>query len=72
MPKGQSEMDNPENLTTYGTQGEDKQNKTKQSKNKTQYVLDTTIRNQCISSFKSRFRFPNVTKCTRNKLRGSV
>jgi len=31
-------MDNPEKLATYGTQNEDKQ-----SKNTTQYVLDTTI-----------------------------
>jgi len=34
-------MDNPEKLTTLGTQDEDKQ-----SKNTTQYVLDTTIRKQ--------------------------
>jgi hypothetical protein len=33
-------MDNPEKLTTYGTQDEDKQNKD----TTTQYVLDTTIR----------------------------
>ena len=38
IPKGQSKMDNPENLTTQGTQDEEKQNK-----NITQYVLDTTI-----------------------------
>jgi len=31
-------MDNPEKLTTQSTQDEDKQ-----SKNTTQYVLDTTI-----------------------------
>ena len=35
---GQSKTDNPEKLTTYGIQDEDKQNK-----NTTQYVLDTTI-----------------------------
>jgi hypothetical protein len=34
-------MDNPEKLATYGTQDEDKE-----SKNKTQYVLDTTMRKQ--------------------------
>ena len=34
-------MNNSENLATYGTQDEEKQNK-----NTTQYVLDTTIRNQ--------------------------
>jgi hypothetical protein len=34
-------MDNPEKLTTYGTQDEEKQ-----SKNTTQYVLDTTMRKQ--------------------------
>jgi len=28
MPKVQSKMENPEKLTTYGTQEEDKQNKT--------------------------------------------
>ena len=32
-------MDNPEKLTTLGTQDEEQQNK-----NTTQYVLDTTIR----------------------------
>jgi len=31
-------MDNPDKLATYGTQDEEKQ-----SKNPTQYVLDTTI-----------------------------
>ena len=41
IPKGQSKMDNPEKLATYGTQDEDKQNK-----NTTQYVLDTTIHKQ--------------------------
>ena len=41
IPKGQSKMDNPENLATQGTQDEDKQNK-----NTTQYVLDITIRKQ--------------------------
>ena len=39
MPKGESKMDNPEKLATYGTQDEAKQNKT-------QYLLDTTIRKQ--------------------------
>jgi len=34
-------MDNPEKLATYGTQDEDKQ-----TKNTTQYVLDTTMRKQ--------------------------
>jgi hypothetical protein len=34
-------MDNPEKLVTYGTQDEEKQ-----SKNTTQYVLDTTMRKQ--------------------------
>ena len=34
-------MDNPEKLATLGTQDEEKQNK-----NKTQYVLDTTMRKQ--------------------------
>jgi hypothetical protein len=34
-------MDNPEKLATYGTQDEEKQ-----SKNTTQYVLDTTMRKQ--------------------------
>ena len=34
-------MDNPEKLATQVTQDEDKQNK-----NKTQYVVDTTIRKQ--------------------------
>ena len=33
-------MDNPENLATQGTQDEE------QNKNKTQYVLDTTVRKQ--------------------------
>jgi hypothetical protein len=37
IPKGQSQMDNPP--TTLGTQDEEKQ-----SKNTTQYVLNTTIR----------------------------
>ena len=41
IPKGQSKMDNPEKLATYGTQDEDKQ-----SKNTTQYVLDTDIHKQ--------------------------
>ena len=34
-------MDNPEKLAIYGTQDEEKQ-----SKNKTQYVLNTTISKQ--------------------------
>ena len=34
-------MDNQEKLATYGTQDEEKQ-----SKNTTQYVLDTTLRKQ--------------------------
>jgi hypothetical protein len=34
-------MDNPEKLTTKGTQDEDEQNK-----NTTQYVLNTTMRKQ--------------------------
>ena len=38
MPKGQPTMDNPENLATHSTQDVGKQ-----SKNTTQYVLDTTI-----------------------------
>ena len=38
ISKGQSTMDNPEKLATWGTQDEDKQNK-----NTTQYVMDTTI-----------------------------
>ena len=37
--EGESLMDNPEKLTTYGTQ-----NKEKQNKNTTQYVLDITMR----------------------------
>ena len=43
ISKGQSNMDNPEKLATYGTQGEEKQNK-----NTTQYALtlDTTIRKE--------------------------
>jgi hypothetical protein len=38
---GQSKMDNPEKLATYGRQDDEKQ-----SKNTTQYVLDTTVRTQ--------------------------
>jgi hypothetical protein len=34
-------MDNPEKLATYGSQDEEKQ-----SKNTTQYVLDTTMHKQ--------------------------
>ena len=41
IQNGLSYIDNPEKLTTKGTQDEDKQNK-----NTTQYVLDTTIRKQ--------------------------
>ena len=41
IPKGQSKMDNPEKPATQGTQGEDKQ-----YKNKTLYLLDTTVRKQ--------------------------
>jgi len=41
IPKGQSKLNNPEKLATYGTQDEEKQ-----TKNITQYVLDTTIRKQ--------------------------
>jgi hypothetical protein len=37
----QLKMVNPEKLGTYGTQDEEKQ-----SKNTTQYVLDTTMRKQ--------------------------
>ena len=33
-------MDNPEKLTTLGTQGKEED---KQNKNRTQYVLDTTM-----------------------------
>ena len=40
-PKGQTKMDNPEKLATQGTQDEDKQ-----SKDTTQYVLNTAIRKQ--------------------------
>ena len=38
IPKWQSKMDNPEKLATQGTQDEEKQ-----STNRTQYVLDTTL-----------------------------
>jgi hypothetical protein len=41
MPREQSKKDNPQKLATYGTQNEYKHNK-----NTTQYVLDTSIRNQ--------------------------
>ena len=41
IPKGQSNMDNPEKLATQGAQDEEKQHK-----NTTQYVLDTTVRKQ--------------------------
>ena len=39
IPKGQSKIDNPETLATQGTHDEGD----KQSKNTTQYVLDTNI-----------------------------
>ena len=41
IPKGQSNMDNPEKLALWGTQDEEKQDK-----NTTQYLLDTTTRKQ--------------------------
>ena len=41
IPKGQSNIDNPEKLATLGIQGEEKHNK-----NTTYYVLDTTIHKQ--------------------------
>ena len=41
IPKGQSNIDNPEKLATQGTQDEEKQ-----SKNTTQCVLDTTMHTQ--------------------------
>ena len=41
LRRGQSKIVNPEKLETYGTQDEEKQ-----SKNTTQYVLDTTIHKQ--------------------------
>ena len=47
IPKGQSEMDNPEKLATQGTQDEEKQNK-----NTTQYALDGTIRKQTKMTYK--------------------
>jgi hypothetical protein len=49
MPKGQPTMDNPENLATYSTQDVGKQ-----SKNTTQYVLDTTICKQTNNVIKTR------------------
>jgi hypothetical protein len=42
IPKGQSKMDNPEKLATLGTQDEKK----RQNKITTPYVLDTTMRKQ--------------------------
>jgi hypothetical protein len=39
--EGANKIDNPEKLATYGTQ-----DKEKQSKNTTQYVLDTTLSKQ--------------------------
>ena len=42
-PKGQPKMDNSEKLATQGTPDEEKQ---KENKNTTQYVLDTTVRKQ--------------------------
>ena len=41
IQKGQSNMTNPEKLATLGTQDKEKQNK-----NTTQFVLDTTIHKQ--------------------------
>jgi hypothetical protein len=41
IPKGQSKLNNPEKLASYGTQDVEKQNK-----NTTQYVSDTTMRKQ--------------------------
>ena len=41
IQKGQSKIDNPEKLATWGTQDEEKQNK-----NTTQYLWDTTIHKQ--------------------------
>ena len=41
IPKGKTNMDNPEKLVTQGTKCERKQNK-----NTTQYVSDTTLRKQ--------------------------
>ena len=41
IPKGQSKMDNPEKLTTLGTQDEEKQSKKSQHN-----MLHTTIRKQ--------------------------
>ena len=41
IPKGQSNMDNPDKLATLGSQVEEKQNTST-----TQYQLDTTIRKQ--------------------------
>ena len=41
IPKGQSKIDNPEKLATYGTQDGEKQNKFT-----TQNALDTIIRKQ--------------------------
>jgi len=49
-------MDNPEKLATQVTQDEDKQNK-----NITQYVLETTIHNSNMTSFK-RFESKPVVK----------
>ena len=41
VPKGKSKMDNPEKLATQFTQDDEKQ-----TKNTTQYMLDTAIRKQ--------------------------
>jgi hypothetical protein len=41
IPKGQSKMDNPEKVATWGTTHEEKQ-----SKYTTQYVLDAAMRKQ--------------------------
>jgi hypothetical protein len=39
MPKRQSQKNNPEKLTTYGTQDEEKKNKIKTKDN----MMDTTV-----------------------------
>ena len=44
IKKGKSKMDTADKLVTSSTQDEDKQ-----SKNTTQYVLDTTIRKQTLN-----------------------
>jgi hypothetical protein len=42
-PKGQSQIDNPEKVSTENTQDE-----VKQDNNTRQYVLDTTMYKQCV------------------------